>query len=137
MLVVGNTHLDLFWQLLAVCVTVQTLVLLCFLVCHYMISKGVFRLAKAGVGTIFCLQEDSDMAYFNLDINPIIKRCEERGDIKHVRFSIRDFDPFSLRQRLPEAVAILVKEAASGQSKLYIHCTAGLMIRLCNVEFGI
>lgn len=47
------------------------------------------RLAAAGVGTVFCLQEDSDMAYFSLDINPIITRCQERGDIKHVRFPIR------------------------------------------------
>ena len=83
------------------------------------------RLADAGVGTIFCLQEDSDMAYFDLDIKPIIDRCKQHGDIKHVRFPVRDFDPFSLRQRLPEAVAILVKEAASGRGKLYIHCTAG------------
>ena len=65
------------------------------------------------------------MAYFDLDINPIIERCNQRGDIKHVRFPVRDFDPFSLRQRLPEAVATLVKEAASGRGKLYIHCTAG------------
>ncbi len=83
------------------------------------------RLADAGVGTIFCLQEDSDMAYFDLDVKPIIERCKQRGDIKHVRFPVRDFDPFSLRQRLPEAVATLVKEAASGRGKLYIHCTAG------------
>lgn len=77
------------------------------------------------MGTIFCLQEDSDMAYFDLDINPIIDRCKQLGNIKYVRFPVRDFDPFSLRQRLPEAVATLVKEAASGRGKLYIHCTAG------------
>lgn len=65
------------------------------------------------------------MAYFDLDINPIIDHCKQRGDIKHVRFPVRDFDPFSLRQRLPEAVATLVKAAASGRGKLYIHCTAG------------
>lgn len=89
-------------------------------------ATDVDRLADAGVGTIFCLQEDSDMAYFDLDIKPIIERCKQRGDIKHVRFPVRDFDPFSLRQRLPEAVATLVKEAASGRGKLYIHCTAGM-----------
>ena len=65
------------------------------------------------------------MAYFDLDIHPIIDRCKQRGDIKHIRFPIRDFDPFSLRQRLPEAVATLVKEGVSGRGKLYIHCTAG------------
>ena len=93
------------------------------------------RLADAGVGTIFCLQEDSDMAYFDLDIKPIIERCKQRGDIKHVRFPVRDFDPFSLRQRLPEAVATLVKEAASGRGKLYIHCTAGQKRSLYSISF--
>ena len=170
------------------------------------------RLAEQeGVGTIFCLQEDSDMAYFDLDLQPILDRCHQRGDIKHVRcasvdsaalcpagsscmkrpplgcsgmlicdaehkpcwpirspqfmifrphlafsglqpgvssnlllltspcflivlrgksvcaarYPIRDFDPFSLRQRLPGAVATLLKEAQSGRGKLYIHCTAG------------
>ena len=96
-------------------------------------SKNACRLADAGVGTIFCLQEDSDMAYFDLDINPIIERCKQRGDIKHIRFPIRDFDPFSLRQRLPEAVATLVKESAIGKGKLYIHCTAG-KCSLCSTQ---
>ena len=45
------------------------------------------RLAEQeGVGTIFCLQEDSDMAYFDLDLQPILDRCQQRGDIKHVRW---------------------------------------------------
>ena len=38
------------------------------------------------MGTIFCLQEDSDMAYFDLDLQPILHRCQQRGDIKHVRW---------------------------------------------------
>eukprot|EP00891_Asterochloris_glomerata_P008216 jgi/Astpho2/8216/e_gw1.00122.113.1_t len=90
-------------------------------------AADVDRLAEQeGVGTIFCLQEDSDMAYFDLDLQPILHRCQQRGDIKHVRYPIRDFDPFSLRQRLPGAVAALLKEAQSGRGKLYIHCTAGM-----------
>lgn len=48
--------------------------------------------------TAVSLQEDSDMAYFNLDITAIQARCAERGDIKHVRFPIRDFDPYDLRR---------------------------------------
>ncbi len=39
------------------------------------------------------VQEDTDMAYFNLDLQPILDRCKQRGDIKHVRFPIHDFDP--------------------------------------------
>lgn len=31
-------------------------------------------------------------------------RCEERG-VKHVRFRIRDFDPFDLRRKLPKVCA--------------------------------
>lgn len=29
------------------------------------------------------------MEYFNLDISKVQERCEQRGDIKHVRFPIR------------------------------------------------
>lgn len=49
------------------------------------------------------------MAYFSLDVGPIQKRCEERGDIKHVRFPVRDFDPYDLRRKLPKAVARLAR----------------------------
>ncbi|KXZ48593.1 hypothetical protein GPECTOR_26g496 [Gonium pectorale] len=81
---------------------------------------------KEGVRTVFCLQEDSDMAYFSLDVKPIQARCEERGDIKHVRFPIRDFDPFDLRRKLPKAVARLAREHKPSEGTIYIHCTAGL-----------
>lgn len=79
------------------------------------------------VSTIFCLQEDSDMAYFNLDLDPILQRCQERGDIKHVRFPIRDFDLYDLRRKLPKAVTKLLKEHDSSKGgTIYIHCTAGM-----------
>ncbi|GIL97365.1 hypothetical protein Vretimale_3018 [Volvox reticuliferus] len=81
---------------------------------------------RENVRTIFCLQEDSDMAYFNLDIEPIQARCKERGDIKHVRFPIRDFDPFDLRRKLPKAVTRLARGHNPSNGTVYIHCTAGL-----------
>jgi len=82
---------------------------------------------REGVTTVFCLQEDTDMAYFSLDINPIIARCRERGDIKHVRFPIHDFDPYDLRRKLPKAVARLAREHDPARGgTLYIHCTAGM-----------
>ena len=60
------------------------------------------RLAEQeSVGAIVNLQEDSDMAYFDLDLAPIRARCAERGDVAHARFSIRDFDAFDLRMKLP------------------------------------
>jgi protein-tyrosine phosphatase len=93
----------------------------------------VDRLAdEAGVTTVFCLQEDCDLEYFGIDVNAIASRCAERGDIRHVRFPIRDFDPFELRRLLPRAVARLALahrppgQPGSEGGSVYIHCTAGM-----------
>lgn len=90
-------------------------------------EEDVEVLEGEGVRTIMCLQEDSDMAYFSLDVEPIRQRCARGGVIEHVRHAIRDFDPYSLRRRLPGAVSLI---AQSDQKKnggtTYIHCTAGL-----------
>ena len=43
--------------------------------------------------------------------------------MEHCRLRIRDFDPFDLRLRLPEAVALVAQQAKRGT--VYIHCTAG------------
>uniref|UniRef100_A0A7S0FXE8 Tyrosine specific protein phosphatases domain-containing protein n=1 Tax=Pyrodinium bahamense TaxID=73915 RepID=A0A7S0FXE8_9DINO len=90
-------------------------------------SGDVEKLHGDKVGVIFCLQEDKDMAHFSLDIAPIQKRAAELG-IKHVREPITDFDPFSLRRRLPSAVRRLAQELLSRpeDESAYIHCTAGL-----------
>lgn len=81
---------------------------------------------KENVRTILCLQENSDMAYFSLDIAPIQSRCTTRNDIQHLRHAIRDFDPYSLRRRLPGAVALLQQHALLNGGTSYVHCTAGL-----------
>lgn len=60
---------------------------------------------KEGVTTILCLQEDANLDYFSVDITSIQKRCQERGDIQHVRCPIRDFDPMDLRTQLPKAIS--------------------------------
>lgn len=64
------------------------------------------------------------MEYFDLDINPILERAKERGDVHHVRYRINDFDGFDLRMKLPEAAVTVGKEISQGR-KAYIHCTAG------------
>ncbi len=33
------------------------------------------------------------MAYFDLDVNPILERCKQRGDVQHVRHRIRCATP--------------------------------------------
>lgn len=101
----------------------------------------VDTLKKEGVGVIFNLQEDQDMAHFHIDIEAIQRHAAEVG-IEHVRSPITDFDPLSLRRHLPDAVrrlrAAMAKrpamegeeeeapEAGSAPITVYIHCTAGL-----------
>lgn len=81
---------------------------------------------EEGVGSILCLQQDSDMEYFSLDIVPILARAREREDVHHVRHRINDFDAFDLRMRLPGAAATVAREIGQdGGRKVYIHCTAG------------
>jgi hypothetical protein len=93
------------------------------------------RLAsEEGVGAIVNLQEDSDMAYFDLDLEPIRRRCTERGDVAHNRYPIRDFDPFDLRTKLAGAVQLVAQQAQALQGtgkKVYIHCTAGALPAVC------
>lgn len=78
------------------------------------------------MGTILSLQEDSDMAYFGLDLAPILAACA--GRIDHVRRPLRDFDAHSLRMGLPAAVAALQRSMQRQGGTAYIHCTAGAMM---------
>lgn len=80
---------------------------------------------EAKVETVLCLQQDPDLAYFGLELPPIVDRIKERGDLKHIRHEIRDFDPFSLRVEVPQAVAKLHSSMRKGGVG-YVHCTAGL-----------
>jgi len=90
-------------------------------------AKDVETLKGEKVGVVFCLQQDEDMKHFGLDVEPIRKRAAELG-ITHVREPIVDFNPLSLRKRLPAAVRRLAQElAARAQDEsAYVHCTAGL-----------
>lgn len=47
------------------------------------------------------------MEYFSLDLEPIVQRCRERGDIQHVRSPIKDFSPYDLRLQLPRATSLV------------------------------
>eukprot|EP00250_Pteridium_aquilinum_P010526 c19452_g1_i1 orf=166-1335(+) len=88
--------------------------------------SDVDRLKNIGVKTVFCLQQDPDLEYFDVDINTIQERAKEIGGIEHIRAQIRDFDPFDLRKRLPAVVSILYKAIERNKGITYIHCTAGL-----------
>ncbi|XP_004496155.1 phosphoglucan phosphatase DSP4, amyloplastic isoform X2 [Cicer arietinum] len=88
--------------------------------------EDVDELRKIGVKTIFCLQQNSDLEYFGVDINAIREYANTCDDIQHLRAEIRDFDAFDLRKRLPAVVSKLYKAIKSNGGVTYIHCTAGL-----------
>lgn len=88
--------------------------------------SDVDKLHKLGVKTIFCLQQDSDLEYFGVDIGAIQEYAMQCDDIEHYRAEIRDFDAFDLRMRLPAVVSKLHKAINHNGGVTYVHCTAGL-----------
>uniref|UniRef100_A0A5B7CFY1 Dual specificity protein phosphatase 4 n=1 Tax=Davidia involucrata TaxID=16924 RepID=A0A5B7CFY1_DAVIN len=88
--------------------------------------EDVDKLRNVGVKTIFCLQQDSDLEYFGVDIAAIREYANTYDDIQHLRAEIRDFDLFDLRMRLPAAVSKLHKAINRNGGVTYVHCTAGL-----------
>nr|ADP88922.1 starch excess 4 [Gunnera manicata] len=88
--------------------------------------EDVDMLRSIGVKTIFCLQQDSDLEYFGVDINAIREYANQYNDIQHLRAQIRDFDAFDLRFRLPAVISKLYKAINRNGGVTYIHCTAGL-----------
>ncbi|XP_062217096.1 phosphoglucan phosphatase DSP4, amyloplastic-like isoform X2 [Phragmites australis] len=86
----------------------------------------VDKLREIGVKTVFCLQQDSDLEYFAVDIRAIQDYSLQFKDIEHCRAEIRDFDAFDLRLRLPAVVSKLHKLINHNGGVTYIHCTAGL-----------
>ena len=93
---------------------------------HCGLHAGSLHTSHAGVIKSLRVCCRSDMEWFSLDINPVLQRCKERGDIEHIRFRIHDFDGFDLRLKLPEAVSIVAERINAGR-KVYIHCTAGIV----------
>ncbi|XAR71875.1 hypothetical protein NMG60_11018319 [Bertholletia excelsa] len=80
---------------------------------------------EQNVAYILNLQQDKDIEYWGIDLQSIVKRCQEL-QICHMRKPARDFDPDSLRNGLPKAVSSLEWAISEGKGKVYVHCTAGL-----------
>ncbi|KAM6598862.1 hypothetical protein CsatA_018471 [Cannabis sativa] len=80
---------------------------------------------EENVAYILNLQQDKDVEYWGIDLQAIVKRCQELG-IRHMRRPARDFDPESLRNGLPKAVSSLEWAISEGKGKVYVHCSAGL-----------
>ncbi|KAK1261213.1 hypothetical protein QJS04_geneDACA002163 [Acorus gramineus] len=86
----------------------------------------VDKLRSIGVKTILCLQQNSDLEYFSVDIGAIKEYAKQCSDIEHYHVEVRDFDSFDLRMRLPIIVSKLSKAIRRNGGVTYIHCTAGL-----------
>nr|XP_043616630.1 phosphoglucan phosphatase DSP4, amyloplastic-like [Erigeron canadensis] len=84
------------------------------------------KLRSIGVKTVYCLQQNSDLEYFSVDISAIREYASTFDDIEHLRAEIRDFDAFDLRLRLPYVISKLHKAVKRNGGITYIHCTAGL-----------
>ncbi|GLT38456.1 hypothetical protein SLA2020_127060 [Shorea laevis] len=80
---------------------------------------------EENVAYVLNLQQDKDVEYWGIDLQSIIKTCQEL-EIRHMRRPARDFDPDSLRRELPKAVSSLEWAISEGKGKVYVHCTAGL-----------
>ncbi|MFS7978203.1 putative tyrosine specific protein phosphatase [Helianthus anomalus] len=80
---------------------------------------------EQNVAYILNLQQDGDIAYWGIDLEPIVKRCKQLG-IRHMRTPGRDFDPDSLTSMLPKAVSSLEWAISEGKGRVYVHCTTGL-----------
>ncbi|XP_022892567.1 phosphoglucan phosphatase DSP4, amyloplastic-like isoform X3 [Olea europaea var. sylvestris] len=88
--------------------------------------EDVDKLRSIGAKTIFCLQQDSDLEYFGVDISAIREYANSCSDVQHLRAEIRDFDAFDLRMRLPSVVSKLHEAINQNGGVTYVHCTAGL-----------
>ncbi|XP_024974036.1 phosphoglucan phosphatase LSF2, chloroplastic [Cynara cardunculus var. scolymus] len=80
---------------------------------------------EQNVAYILNLQQDGDVAYWGVDLESIVERCQQLG-VRHMRKPARDFDPDSLRSMLPKAVSSLEWAISEGKGRVYVHCTAGL-----------
>jgi len=78
-----------------------------------------------GLSTIISLQQDKDMEHWGVVPEEIRSKCSQLG-VNLVRRPVQDFDPDSLRKVLPSAVHALHDAISLPQSRVYVHCTAGL-----------
>ncbi|KAJ3680933.1 hypothetical protein LUZ60_015422 [Juncus effusus] len=100
---------------------------------------------EQNVAYILCLQQDSDIEYWGIDLQSILNRCDELG-VTHMRTPTRDFDGDSLRRHIPKAVSMLDWAISQKKGRVYVHCTAGLgrapavaiayMFWFCNLDLN-
>ena len=85
--------------------------------------EDVDTLKAATITAVLNFQTKDDEAHWNIDWKTL-ETHYAACDIQLHRVPVRDFDPFDLREKLPECVRGLDRLLAAGHA-VYLHCTAG------------
>jgi protein-tyrosine phosphatase len=85
----------------------------------------VTLLKQMQITIIVSLQSDEDLAVYEISFNKLLEACALAG-IELRRIPIPDFDRSALSAHLPEAVEGLEDALAQRESRVYLHCTAGI-----------
>eukprot|EP00826_Nyctotherus_ovalis_P038009 TRINITY_DN3522_c0_g1_i8.p1 TRINITY_DN3522_c0_g1~~TRINITY_DN3522_c0_g1_i8.p1 ORF type:complete len:389 (-),score=72.69 TRINITY_DN3522_c0_g1_i8:123-1289(-) len=79
---------------------------------------------KAGIEAVLNLQTERDFKHRRINVKETQSWIEGEG-MRFVHFSINDFDPLDLADKLLKAAGIL-KDLVEKYKKVYVHCTAGM-----------
>jgi protein-tyrosine phosphatase len=82
-------------------------------------------LNQMGITTIFSLQSDKDLVDYNISQEKLLKAYAQ-ANMTLYRIPTTDFDKHALAANLPHAVEELEKALSPYESKVYVHCTAGI-----------
>ena len=85
----------------------------------------VRELKSLGINTIINLQSDEDVAAYGISLSGIIAACRME-DVEYRRIPTPDFDKVAFAIKLPLCVAELEAALARDQSRVYLHCSAGI-----------
>jgi protein-tyrosine phosphatase len=88
-------------------------------------DEDIARLAQMGITDVISLQSDEDLLNCGLSARKLLKDYTAAG-IRLIRNPVEDFNKAVLADRLPECVNALENALASEQSRVYLHCTAGI-----------
>ncbi len=91
----------------------------------YVRPEDVIELKSAGITSIVNLQTDEDLATCGISLPRLLDACH-KGKIEYRRIPTRDFDKLALAVNLPMCVAGLEAALSGSQSRVYLHCTAGI-----------
>ena len=87
--------------------------------------EDVKILQKMGITSVVNLQSDWDLASYSISLTTL-QKAYAQAQIYLNRFPIPDFDRQSLGDNLPQAVEELEKALIPSESRVYVHCTAGI-----------